>query len=197
MKSRLFELSFSIVMRMVSGKRYFGAEVEDSKEAREFRLLIRGIFELSGASNPANFVPFLRWIDVGKVEKKMSRIQKKMDAFLQGLIDEKRSDQDKQASEQNGGKTKSMIDSMLGLQDSDPVYYSDEIIKGSILTMLGAGTDTSVTIEWTMSLLLNHPKVLDKARAEIDTIVGDNRLADEPDISKLPYLQNIINDVGT
>ncbi|KAH7850317.1 hypothetical protein Vadar_030887 [Vaccinium darrowii] len=194
MKSRLSEFSFNIVMRMVSGKRYFGAEVEDSKEAREFRLLIRDIFELSGASNPGDFVPFLRWIDFGKVEKRMLRIQKKMDAFLQGLIDEKRNE-DKQASEQNGGKTKSMIDSMLGLQDSDPVYYSDEIIKGSILTMLGAGTDTSsVTIEWAMSLLLNHPKVLDKARAEIDTIVGDNRLADEPDLSKLSYLQNIINE---
>ncbi|KAH7848452.1 hypothetical protein Vadar_002872 [Vaccinium darrowii] len=194
MKSRLSELSFNIIMRMVSGKRYFGAEVEDSKEAREFRILIQDIFELSGASNPGDFVPFLRWIDFGKVEKRMSRIQKKMDAVLQGLIDEKRSE-DKQASRQNGGKTMSMIDSMLGLQDSDPEYYSDEIIKGTVLTMLSAGTDTSsVTIEWAMSLLLNHPNVLDKARAELDAIVGENRLADESDLSKLPYLQNIINE---
>ncbi|KAH7850062.1 hypothetical protein Vadar_027280 [Vaccinium darrowii] len=194
MKSRLSELSFNIVMRMVSGKRYFGVEVEDSKEAREFRLLIRDIFELSGSSNPGDFVPFLRWIDYGKVEKRMLRTKKKADAFLQGLIDEKRST-DNQVSEQKAGKTKSMIDSMLELQDSDPEYYSDEIIKGSVLTMLSAGTDTSsVTIEWAMSLLLNNPKVLDKARAELDVIVGGNRLVDEPDLSKLPYLQNIVNE---
>lgn len=133
MKSRLSELSFNIIMRMVAGKRYFGVEVEDSEEAREFRLLIRDLFELSGASNPGDFVPFLRWIDFGKMEKKMLRVQKKMDAFLQGLIEEKRREDDEKVFEQKGGKTKSMIDSMLGLQDSDPHYYSDEIIKGNVL----------------------------------------------------------------
>ncbi|KAE9457211.1 hypothetical protein C3L33_10886, partial [Rhododendron williamsianum] len=98
MKSRLSELSFNIIMRMVAGKRYFGVEVEDSEEAREFRLLIRDIFELSGASNPGDFVPFLRWIDFGKMEKKMLRVQKKMDAFLQGLIEEKRREDDEKVS---------------------------------------------------------------------------------------------------
>ncbi|KAG5543563.1 hypothetical protein RHGRI_016339 [Rhododendron griersonianum] len=158
MKSRLSELSFNIIMRVVAGKRYFGAEVEDSEEAREFRLLIRDLFELSGASNPGDFVPFLRWIDFGKMEKKMLRIQKKMDAFLQGLIEEKRREDDEK-------------------------------------TMLSAGSDTSSsTIEWAMSLLLNHPKVLDKARAELDAVVAENRLVDESDLSNLPYLQNIINE---
>ncbi|KAH7848730.1 hypothetical protein Vadar_006918 [Vaccinium darrowii] len=194
MKLRLSELAFNIVVRIVSGKRYFGAELEDSKEAREFRLIIRVIFYLSAASNSGDFVPFLRWIDFAKVEKKALRIQKKMDAFLQGLIDETQSE-DKQVSEQKGGKTNSMIDSMLGLQDSDPEYYSDEIIKGIVMTMIGAGTNTSsVTIEWAMLLLLNHAKVLDKARAELDAIVGDKRLVDELDLSKLPYPQNIINE---
>lgn len=61
--------------------------------------------------------------------------------------------------------------------------------------MIIGGTDTStMTIEWAMSLLLNHPKVLDKARVELDKIVGKNRLVDEPDLSKLPYLQNIIDE---
>ncbi|CDP07838.1 unnamed protein product [Coffea canephora] len=42
--------------------------------------------------------------------------------------------------------------------------YTDQIIKGIILVMLTAGTDTSlVTIEWALSLLLNHPEVLKKA----------------------------------
>lgn len=61
--------------------------------------------------------------------------------------------------------------------------------------MLSAGSDTSsLTIEWAMSLLLNHPKVLDKARAELDAVVAESRLVDESDLSKLPYLQNIINE---
>ena len=61
--------------------------------------------------------------------------------------------------------------------------------------MLTAGTDTSsVTIEWALSLLLNHPEVLEKARAELDAQVGTDRLVDEHDLSNLPYLHNIISE---
>ena len=61
--------------------------------------------------------------------------------------------------------------------------------------MLLAGTDTStVTIEWAMSNLLNHPEVMKKARDELDAEVGQQRLIDEPDLSKLQYLQCIISE---
>ncbi|XP_027098899.1 cytochrome P450 81Q32-like [Coffea arabica] len=61
--------------------------------------------------------------------------------------------------------------------------------------MLTAGTDTSsVTIEWALSLLLNHPEVLEKARAELDAQVGTDRLVNEHDLSNLPYLHNIISE---
>ncbi|XWS75580.1 hypothetical protein CRYUN_Cryun01aG0102800 [Craigia yunnanensis] len=54
-------------------------------------------------------------------------------------------------------------------------------------------TDTSaITIEWAMSNLLNHPEVLQKARAEIDSQIGQENLIDEADVSKLHYLQSII-----
>ncbi|CAL5412297.1 unnamed protein product [Camellia sinensis] len=60
--------------------------------------------------------------------------------------------------------------------------------------MILAGTDTSsVTIGCAMSLLVNHPDILKKARVEIDTHVGQDCLIDEPDISKLHYLQAIIS----
>ncbi|KAL0450179.1 UNVERIFIED_CONTAM: cytochrome [Sesamum latifolium] len=38
------------------------------------------------------------------------------------------------------------------------------------------------------------PQKLDKARAEIDNLVGINRLVNESDLSNLPYLQNIISE---
>ncbi|KAA8531635.1 hypothetical protein F0562_006648 [Nyssa sinensis] len=67
------------------------------------------------------------------------------------------------------------------------------LITGIILAMILAGTNTSaVTIEWAMSLLLNHPDVLKKARAELDTHVGQDHFIDESDLSKLHYLRCII-----
>ena len=61
--------------------------------------------------------------------------------------------------------------------------------------MLFAGTHTSaMTLEWAMSNLLNHPHVLKKARAELDNQIGEENLMDEPDTSKLLYLQSIISE---
>lgn len=58
-----------------------------------------------------------------------------------------------------------------------------------------AGTETSeVTLEWAMSNLLNNPEILEKASAEIDDKIGSDRLMDESDIVKLPYLQNIVSE---
>ena len=58
-----------------------------------------------------------------------------------------------------------------------------------------AGIETSaVTLEWAMSSLLNHPEILIKAKEELDAHIGQDRLLDEPDVSKLPYLQCIISE---
>ena len=61
--------------------------------------------------------------------------------------------------------------------------------------MLLGGTDTSaITLEWAMANLLNHPEIVKMAKMELDTHIGQNRLLDEVDISKLPYLQGIVSE---
>ncbi|KAB1207043.1 Cytochrome P450 81D1 [Morella rubra] len=58
-----------------------------------------------------------------------------------------------------------------------------------------AGTDTSaVTLEWAMSNLLNHPHILKKARAELDSQIGQEKLVEEAEVSRLHYVQNIISE---
>lgn len=69
-------------------------------------------------------------------------------------------------------------------------------MKPKLQVILLAGTDTqTVTLEWGMSILLNNPDKLDKAKAELDMVVGKNRLVNESDIAKLPYLQNVIYEI--
>ncbi|KAJ4830624.1 hypothetical protein Tsubulata_039365 [Turnera subulata] len=62
--------------------------------------------------------------------------------------------------------------------------------------MLVAGAGASaLTLEWAMSLLLTHPEAMRKLRAEIDSQVGDDqRLTNESDLPKLPYLKCVINE---
>jgi cytochrome P450 len=108
-----------------------------------------------------------------------------MDEILQRLLEECKRDKD--------GNT--MVNHLLSLQQNEPEYYTDVTIKGLMLGMMIAGTDTSaVTLEWAMSSLLNHPEALEKAKLEIDEKIGQERLIDEPDIANLPYLQNIVSE---
>ncbi|XP_030538007.1 cytochrome P450 81Q32-like [Rhodamnia argentea] len=190
MRSRLQDLSFNIIMRMISGKRYFGAAIDadDAEVARQFREVIKEAFELSG-TDPSDFLPALRKVvDFKGRKRRMVDVAKRSDVILQGMIDELRS----RRKRSDGGReveSKTMIDTMLS------EGYSDDSIKGQMLSMLAAGTDTSsVTMEWALSLLLNHPDVMKKAQAELDDVVGPDRLPDEADIQKLPCLQNIINE---
>lgn len=45
-----------------------------------------------------------------------------------------------------------------------------------------------------MALLLNHPKDLQSATAELDSVVGHNRLLQDSDVPNLPYLRCIIQE---
>ncbi|EEF37439.1 cytochrome P450, putative [Ricinus communis] len=189
LKSKFQELTFSIMIRMVAGKRYYGDDVSDKEEARQFTQLMKEAVTYGGATNPGDFLPILNWIDGGGFKKRIIGLSKRTDKFFQALIDEHRS------KKENLESTNTMIDHLLSLQESEPEYYTDEIIKGLTQNMLFAGTDTSaITLEWAMSNLLNHPSTLRKAKDEIDNQVGQECLLDEPDLSRLPHLQNIISE---
>lgn len=179
LRSVITDLTFNNVMRMISGKRFYGEDVD----AGEVRELIAEIFKVSEATNLVDFLPFLKVLS--KFEKRAMDISRRMDGFLQKLVDEHPS--------KKGEIGNTMIDHLLSLQELEPEYYTDEIIKGLIWVMVLGGTDSAaVTLEWAMCNLLNHPNVLKKAKEELDNQVGEECLVDETDLSKLPYLQSII-----
>ncbi|BFG35867.1 hypothetical protein CerSpe_221400 [Prunus speciosa] len=124
LKSMFTELTFNIIMTMVAGKRYYGDDVSvDKEEAKQFRQIMKDVVAHSGAVNPADFLPILNWIGSNAYEKRVMKLAKRTDSFLQGLIDEQRSK----------GKNGTMIDHLLSLQDSQPDYYTDQLIKGFML----------------------------------------------------------------
>ena len=88
-------------MRMVAGKRYYGEDMKDEEEERQFKGIMKEMAGLAGPSNPQEFVPLLRWIDPRRLEKRLMK--------LANRIDEKR-------SKEEMGNT--MIDHLLSLQKS-------------------------------------------------------------------------------
>nr|UHB15527.1 cytochrome P450 [Paris polyphylla] len=191
MKSRLFGLTMNSTTVMLVGKRYYDYEAGDTAEARSVQKLLEENFSLRALSNLRGFLPVLRWLDLGAMEKKLVMYRKIMDTFFQGVVDEHRRDIDKKNEE----KEAIMINAILSLQKSDPERYTDNFIKPLIMNLWTAGTHTSGnTLEWALSLLLNNPRVMKKARAEIDDHVGNGRLLQESDLSNLPYIHCIITE---
>ncbi|KAF3446587.1 hypothetical protein FNV43_RR11767 [Rhamnella rubrinervis] len=164
MKSTFFELTLNDMMRMIAGNRYYGEDMAEMKETRQFKEIVTETFELSGATNIGDFVPLINLLGRRGLEERL-------------VIKE---------------KNKALIDVLLPLQETEPEYCTDEIIRGMILVMLSAGTDTSSgTMEWALSLLLSNPETLVKARAEIHAQVEQSRLIEESDLEKFPYMRAI------
>jgi cytochrome P450 len=61
--------------------------------------------------------------------------------------------------------------------------------------MLVVGTDTSSnTIEWAIAELVCHPHCAKKLQAELDEVVGRDRIVTESDIPNLPYLNAVLKE---
>lgn len=138
LSSKFHELAFNIMLRMIAGKRYYGKDLVE-EEAYHFREIMKGYLELNSSSNLIDFLPVLKWVDVQGVEKRMIRLNEKMDKFTQFLVDEPRRMRKKaslQLDESRSSKQErkmTLIDIMLSLQEKEPEQYTDRDIKGVIL----------------------------------------------------------------
>lgn len=175
------KLARNLVMRVVNGKPW----------------------ETKVMSPPSNlmtvcdFIPVLRWVGYKGIEREMIRLKRERDAILQRLVDESKEIRafHRTSGVLSDGENKTMIEELLDLQKEEPDYYTDDTLKGLILVLLLAGSDTSArTLEWAMALLLNHREILDKAKVEIDTHVEKGRLVEDSDLPKLTYISCIINE---
>ncbi|KAF5204374.1 Cytochrome p450 [Thalictrum thalictroides] len=195
LKFMFSQLMFDIMMRLVAGKRCF-EEFMDLNEQKQLHVLLKYIFAPTLQLDLGDFLPILRWIGLCRAKKDMIKLHQKRDSFCQSLINEfRRKKTDSSTTTLAEDKKKAtIIEALLSIQEAEPEQYSDDFIKGIIMIMFTAGTDTtSLTLEWAMSLLLNHPDVLQKARSEINHNV-QGRLLDDSDLAKLPYLHCIINE---
>ncbi|KAI3737193.1 hypothetical protein L2E82_27188 [Cichorium intybus] len=130
MKSVFYELTLNVIMRMISGKRYFGGDTpEVEEEGKRIREILQDNFLLASAANIGDYLPILSWFGLQGLEKKLIVLQGKRDAFFQGLIEQHR----KSEGGERENKKKTMIQVLLSLQESDPKYYTDGLIRSLVM----------------------------------------------------------------
>ncbi|KAK8552008.1 hypothetical protein V6N13_120441 [Hibiscus sabdariffa] len=187
-------LTMNVSLKVVSGKR----GVEADKEAeRTFFQEFKSLFFVGVGTNICDFFPVLKWIGFQGIEKRLKELHRRRDEYLQKLVDGIRLNRSRGvAAMKEEGKNPPFIEKLLSFQEKDPESFSNEVIKAMTLIMFIAGTESTVfTLEWAMSLLLNHPEVLERVRAEIVSHVGNERLLNDSDLANLPYLGCVVNEV--
>ena len=113
----------------------------EAEEMVKFREIIADTLRLGDTTNVGDYLPMLRWLGVKGMEKGLRELQRKRDRFMQSLIEEHRTrmakEKESSSSCSNGDdgekKKKTMIEVMLSLQEKEPDYYTDQIIRGLML----------------------------------------------------------------
>lgn len=96
-----------------------------------------------------------------------------------------------------GDREEDFVDVLLRVQKAPDleVALTDDNLKALVLDMFVAGTDTTfATLEWVMTELVRHPRILKKAQDEVRRVVGCKGRVEESDLAELHYMRAIIKE---
>lgn len=113
--------------------------------------------------------------------------------FMHGVVDEVIAHRKKEPVIDG----KDLLSLMLSARDPETGETLDDVnIRYQIVTFLIAGHETtSALLSFTLHYLMEHPDVLEKAREEVDRVLGSpDRLPCFDDIKKLHYLEQVLSE---
>ncbi|GLT44008.1 hypothetical protein SLA2020_179270 [Shorea laevis] len=186
LSAKVSSLNADMTCRMVFGKKYTDKDIDE----KGFKAMIQESLKLAGTPNFGDYIPQIRALDLQGLTKRTKAMAKVFDDFLEKVIDD-------HLQSRNEDRLKDFVDVMLDLMGSEETSYQLEKdnIKAIILDMLVGGMDTSATaIEWTLSELIKHPRVMKKVQKELEEVIGLERMVKESDLGRLEYLDMVVKE---
>ncbi|KAL7156203.1 hypothetical protein ABFS83_03G127900 [Erythranthe nasuta] len=193
LRDHLIGYAVSTTCRMILGKKYFC----DSRDGKSDSIqdMLDEWFLLNGAFVIGDWIPWLSFLDLGGYVKRMKAVFKRLDGFHNYVIDDHQARRKMAAEEEKDFTPKDFVDVLLKLAD-DPnleVKLTRDCIKGLLQDLLAGGIDTSAsTVEWALCEILRQPRIIEKAKEELDRVIGRKRWVEENDFPQLPYIEAII-----
>ncbi|KAL0912101.1 hypothetical protein M5K25_018050 [Dendrobium thyrsiflorum] len=178
----------NLIFREVFGKR---VSPEGECGWSPLQGLLREVVTSMSQLGTADLFPWLGWLDLlTGWQAKLDKVYEKMDLVYEEKIKE-------HMAQINEGKRDSddFLDVLLHLLGNEGSSLTMDQIKGLLMNMFTAGTDTSaITMEMGMTRLIKNPKALNKVQEEVRRVVGDKGMVEESDLQHLPYLKQVIKE---
>ncbi|KAL6549683.1 hypothetical protein OROMI_020171 [Orobanche minor] len=177
-------LANDVISRVALGKKYSAGE-----QGRKIKELFREFTELAGTFCVRDSLPWLGWIDrLSGLDARVESVVKRVDEFMEAVVQEHR-------STEKGQRESNFVDILLQLQRENKDSFDDNSLKGVILDMFGAGSETtSTSLEWTMAELIKNPRCMKILQEEVIRVAGTRREVDEDDLEKMPYLKAVFKE---
>ncbi|XP_070844320.1 cytochrome P450 2U1 [Chaetodon trifascialis] len=182
----------NVICSLILGQRFHH---EDHEFRAMLDLMDRGLeICVSSAAVLINVFPLLYHLPFG-VFKELRQVEVDMTAFLKRIIAKHRETLDP-------GNPRDLVDMYLvemlaqqaaGEEDSS---FSEDYLFYIIGDLFIAGTDTtSNSVLWILLYMVLHPDVQDRVQAEIDEVVGTQRVPSLTDKGSLPFTEATIMEV--
>ncbi|CAN1356325.1 Desmethyl-deoxy-podophyllotoxin synthase [Linum perenne] len=186
---KLFNMTYCIISRAVFG--------DVSGEQEEFIKIAEEMVEYGGGFGLAYLFPSSKVVQkMFGMKEWLDRIHEGADRLAESIISQHR---DRRAALMKSGDKKTdednedLLDVLLNLQEDETTLgfnLSNNCIKAFMLDLFLAGSETpSALIEWTMSEMVKHPKVLQKAQSEVRKL-----FAEKAKIQELDYFRMVIKE---
>ncbi|CAK7329780.1 unnamed protein product [Dovyalis caffra] len=143
MKKRLGDMAMNIIVRMISGKRYFSIDANSNQESKRCQEALANFFYLVGLNLASDAVPFLGWLDSVKgYVGKMKRTARELDNVLGSWVNEHRRTRLNRSIKE---EEKDFIHVMLSSMDDRDISVdeADTTVKANCLSLLSV-SDTPV-----------------------------------------------------
>lgn len=187
LSQRGYLLAFEVTTQATTGKK-------TDEEQKAIMKAIAGIREVGSGLSLADLYPSSKLIPiVSGMNSRVNRIFKQADDILESIVKRHRGFMAAKTSDE---RLEDLADVLLQHQkDGDELPLTNETIKGVIMDMFVAGSDTTATaIEWVMSELIRKPSTLKKATEEVRKVMDDKGYVDESKFDELSYLKLVVRE---
>ncbi|XP_059658894.1 cytochrome P450 736A117-like [Cornus florida] len=194
----LISMTNDVMCRVALGKKYSGGE-----GGRRVKKLFGELMEVLGVFNVGDYIPWLMWLNrVNGLNAKVDKVAKELEIFLESVLEEQVDRQKKEngggGSDEHGKGHEYFLDILLGIQRENNTTATPlhrESIKAITLDMFAGGIETTyVSLEWEMTELLRHSKVMKKLQNEVRGIARGKEDITEDDVEKMQYLKAVIKE---